>query len=253
MLVAFAVGALVLVSLVAIVSQSMSVSSRTNAKLLANNSAAVAVDLVANDLESLAVTRRPFEYLQTVQEPVGPLSNVTRLLMLSAGGTDATTNVDVGQVRAISYRVLDQDPVNSGGSSPIIGLYRTVVSSTNTFEEFIGSTNLDTAFSSASVALEDFVAGNIVDFQVRLFPDGHRPALNEVSGVVQPIRLGGTGVLVSGSTNTNIVSWAEVSVTVLEDREDAVRRLRAGSLTLEDAVERYGFRLSRRVAIRAPN
>lgn len=252
MLVAFAVGALVLVSLVAIVSQSIVVSNQANSKLLANNAAATAVDLVANDLESLAVTRHPFEYLQTIQEPVGVLSNVTRLMILSAGGIDAGTNTEIGQVRAISYRVLDQDPVNPGGNNRVLGLYRTVVPATETFQSYLGATNLAPAFDAAAVALEDFVAGNIVDFQVRLFPAGRLPAVNESGGNVLPVRLGGTGLAVSQTANTNVVAWAEVTVTVLEDRDNAVRRIAEGSLPLAEAVNRYGFRLSRRVAIRSP-
>ncbi len=253
MLVAFAVGAIVLVALTSIVSQSMTVSRKSNNVLLSNNAASTAVDLVTRDLESLSVTGRAHEYLQVFKEDVGGVTDVARLLMLSSGGFDATNSSDFAQARAISYRLINQDPINPGGSRAIYGLYRSVVSVQDTFANYSGQTNLAVPFSLLAATLDDFVVGNVIDFQVRFFTDGNQAAANASGSQLHPVRISGASSQINGVAYTGApLTWAEVSLTVLEDRDNAVSRFESGTLTLEDARSQYGFRLSRRVPIRVP-
>lgn len=250
MLVACAVAMLLLVTLAGIVSQSLTVSKRTNNSLIAYNEAAVAVDLVANDLESLAVTAQPFEYLQTVKEDVDDAQGVTRAFMLSVASQDNSTNVDAGQVRAITYRLLRQDPIKDGGANKIYGLYRSVVSAQDTFNSFSGKTDLATAFSSVAAGLDDFVAGNVVDFQIQFYPAGIQSAANVSGTTIQPVRLSGNGTRVNGSDYAGLLAWAEVTLTVLDD--SAIKLLDAGSLDMATAKQRYGHLLTRRIPLRSP-
>jgi len=253
MLVAFAVGSLLLVALTSIVSQSMAVSRKTNSLLLSNNAASAAVDLVSTDLESLSVTGKPYEYLRVTKEDVDGVTDVARVLMLTASGSDAASADDYGQSRAISYRLINQDPINPGGSRNIYGLYRSVVSAEDTFSDFAGQTNLETPFDALPPSLDDFVVGNVIDFQVRVFADGNQSPANVAGLQSQPVRISGNSTQINGTSYTGApLTWAEVTLTVLEDRDNAVERLESGSLTLEDARTQYGFRLSRRVAIRTP-
>lgn len=250
MLVAFAVGSLVLVVLVQIVGQSMAISRKSNSVLLANSAATTAVDLISTDLESLSVTGKPYEYLRVTKESVGRVNDVSRLLMLSSGGLDAASADDHGQSRAISYRLINQDPI-PGGSREIYGLYRSVASAEDTFADFAGQTNLETPFNNVTPSLDDFVVGNVIDFQVRFFADGNQLPANVTGSQFQPVRISGNSTEVNGSAYTGApLTWVEVSLTVLEDRDNAVERFASGSLTLEDARIQYGFRLSRRVPIR---
>ncbi len=251
MLVACAVAMLLLVSLAGIVSQSMDVSRRANNTLLAYNEAAAAIDLLANDLESLAVTRQPFEYLQMTTETVEAAAGVSRLLFLSVATQDNTADADMGQLRAISYRLLRQDPISSGGKNPVYGLYRSSVSASDTFQKFSGQTDLASSFNSVTPSLDDFVAGNIVDFRVRFYPAGSQTPANTSGGAVQPVRISGNSTKVNGSDYSGILAWAEVTMTVLEN--SGVKLLDAGTIDLETARQRYGRILTRRVALRQPH
>jgi len=225
MLVAFAVGALVLVALTSIVSQSMAVSRKSNNVLLSNNAASTALDLVTRDLESLSVTGKPFEYLRVLKEDVDGVTDVARLLMLSAGGFDATNSAEFAQVRAISYRLINQDPINPGGGRPVYGLYRSVASVEDTFSDYAGQTNLTTPFATLADSLDDFVVGNVIDFQIRFFSEGNQSAANAVGAQLQPVRISGNSTEINGSGYTGPpLAWAEVSLTVLDDRDSALSR-----------------------------
>jgi hypothetical protein len=250
MLVACAVAMVLLVSLVGIVSQSLAVSRKTNSSLLAYNEAAAAIDLIANDLESLAASAQPFEYLQTAKEDVSQAKGVARLLMLSAASQDNTAAADAGQVRAISYRLLRQDPINDGGTNSVYGLYRSAVSANATFRDFAGHADLSSAFGAVAVSLDDFVAGNIVDFQVLFYPAGSQAPANLGGGAALPVRISGSGAKVNGSNSPSALAWAEVTLTVLE--ENGIKLLDAGSLDMATAKQRYGHLLTRRVALRTP-
>jgi len=252
-LVACAVGAILLVALTSIVGQSLTISKRSNNVLLANNAASAAVELVARDIESLAASAKPYEYLHVAKENVDGVTDVARLLMLSYSGFYATNAPDYGQVRAISYRLLHQDPINPTGTRNIYGLYRSIAPSGNTFSNYLGQTNLAAPFGSLATSLDDFLVGNVIDFQIRVYPDGNQPPANASGNAVQPVRLSGNSAQIQGTPHTGApLRWAEVSLTILEDRDNAVSRFESGELGLEEARSKYGFRLSRRVPVRAP-
>ncbi len=250
MLVACAVAMLLLVSLVGIVSQSLTVSRKTNSSLLAYNEAAAAIDLIANDLESLAASAQPFEYLQTAKEDVSQAKGVTRLLMLSVSSQDNTAASEAGHVRAISYRLVRQDPINDGGANNVYGLYRSAVSANATFRDFAGQADLASPFAAVTVSLDDFVAGNIVDFQVLFYPAGNQAPANLVGDAALPVRISGSGARINGSDSPTPLAWAEVTLTVLE--ENGIKLLDAGSLDMATVKQRYGHLLTRRVALRTP-
>ncbi len=246
-LVACAISMVLLLILVGIVSQTTAVSKKANSALLAFNAASSALDLIAHDLESLAVTRQPFEFLQTVKEDVDEVTGVTRLLMLSVASQDNTDEADAGQVRAISYRLLHQDPVSAGGSEKVYGLYRSAATAKNTFETFSGQPDLTAPFGALAVSLDDFVVGNVVDFQVQFYAAGSQVPANGGSAI-QPVRIGGNATTVNGTPYRNgPVTWAEVTLTVVED--GAVKPLESGAITLADAKQRFGHKLTRKVAI----
>lgn len=253
MLVAFAVGALVLVALTSIVSQSMAVSRKSNNVLLSNNAASTAVDLVTRDLESLAVTGRSYEYLQVLKEDVGGVTDVARLLLLTSAGFDSTNSQDFAQVRAVTYRLVNQDPINPGGNRTVYGLYRSAASAQETFANFLGQADLAVPFSSLTASLDDFVVGNVIDFQIRFFSDGNQAAANASGPQLHAVRISGNSTEINGAAHAGApLAWAEVSLTVLQDRDSSVSRFEAGTLSLEDARSQYGFRLSRRIPIRPP-
>lgn len=251
LLVAFAISMLLLVALAGVISQTMSTSRKARNSLEAYNSAAAAMDLLANDLESLAARGQPFEFLQTVKEDVAGAADVTRLFMVSLSTQDNLASAGAGQMHAICYRLLRQDPVSAGGSNPVYGIYRTSVDAPATFAQFAGAADLSGPFGSVAVTLDDFVAGNIVDFQIRFYESGDVAAANDVNGSTGPVRLAGRSAKVNGAAwSGGELGWAEVMLTVLEDQ--GIKALESGSLSMADARSRYGHTLTRRVALRSP-
>ena len=254
MLVAFAVGAMILVSLSSMISGSMSISRKSNNSLIAYNAAAASLDLIGTDLESLAATSQPFEYLQIGNASVVTNgSNVARLMFLMSSANDISTNTsDSGQVRAVMYRLANQDVITANGSNSIYGLYRFCETNAGTvFRNYLGSTDLSTNSGfSADATNNDFLAGNIVDFQVRIYPPGSLTPINP--NVTDVVRMSGAGITVGSTTNTNGVATAEVTLTVLEDRDNVMKRLAAGTLAITDAKRLYGHVLTRKVMLSLP-
>lgn len=252
MLVAATVGVLLLVLTVGIVSQSMNATRRANNTLMAANSAASAIDLIASDMDSLAITRQPFEFLQASSGNLTGLGSVSQLSLIALPGGENAQSADHAQARAIRYQVLNQDPINDGGNKKTFGLYRTVISSNATFTDYLGQTDLAQAFNAAQPSLDDFLVGDVLDFQIRFYTANATPAANESGGIVQPVRLSGNGTLVNGSTYSGApLVWAEVTLVILKDTESAAERFNAGTLNRDDAITRYGQRLTRRIPIRS--
>jgi hypothetical protein len=178
---------------------------------------------------------------------------VSKLLFLMNSPNDLTTNTsDSGQVRAVMYRLANQDVIAANGSNSIYGLYRFCVTNAGTvFKNYLGSADLSTNSGfSAAATNNDFLAGNIVDFQVRIYPPGSLTPINP--NVTDVVRMSGAGVTVGSTTNTNGVAAAEVTLTVLEDRDNVMKRLAAGTLTMADAKKLYGHVLTRKVMLRLP-
>lgn len=251
MLVATAIAAVLLVTLTSIVSQAMGVSRKTSHSLLAANSAAAAIDLIAADLESLTVTPQDFEFLNFSTESVGVLTNVGRLFIVTASGQDVAGDSDKGQTRAVGYRILNQDPISASGTRPVYGLYRIVVGSRDTFDRFLGQTDLSVPFGSVSSTLDDFIAGNVVDFRVQFYKETNSTTVNGTPEAPQPVRIGGDRTLLGSSVTTNSpLVWAEITLTVLE--EQGATLLDDGAIDLGTAKSRFGHQLSRKVALRTP-
>lgn len=255
LLVAMSVGALVLVAMAQVISQSLTLTKRANTTLLAGNAASAAIDLLAADLDSLAVTSGSHTVLQADKGAVGSaLPDVARLMMLTLPGSDNGAPSDRGQVRAVSYRLLFQDPITPGGSRPVYGIYRTMIAPQQTFDAFIGVEDLGDAFDAVPTTLDDYLVGNVVDFQVRLYAAGSSSALNSTTANgsdALPIRINGPSVLINNAPHTGATpEWLEITLVILQDRDNAVARIRDGTLSLDDAIRQYGVRLSRKVALR---
>jgi len=250
MLVAFAVGALLLVSLASMISGSMAVTRKSNNSLLAYNAASAALDLIGTDLESLAATRQPFEYLQIGNESVTGGSNTAKLMFLTISANDITTNTaDNGQTRAVMYRLAAQDVIKTGGTNITHGLFRFCETNAGVvFTNYLGQTNLAVAAGFSLPANNaDYLAGSIIDLQVRLYPPGSQVPIN--TSVVNVVRMGGAGVTVDSAANTNQIATAEVTLTVLED---AGEKMLKNGKSLDDVRKKFSHTLSRKVMLRTP-
>ena len=189
LLVAIAISAIIVLVLAAVTSGALKSSTTNNNSLIALSAANAALDLLANDLNSLAAsgqpspagqtaTAGPYEFLQARPDPnTGNLNGATpALLMLNAASAqDSISNSsDLGiQPRAICYQLAFQDPVNSSNTNTaakIYGLYRTVQTGSATFANFLGQSDLFTAqwgtLSKTLPATNSFIVGNVTDFQL---------------------------------------------------------------------------------------
>ncbi len=208
MLVAITISIVVVVMLAGIISQTMIISHKSASELQAENAAAAAVDLIIGDLSTIAATRQSYEYFQTFADPttnIGPTTAMSvspaRLLMLSSAAEDASTSsTESGLVHGISYQVQYIDPL-PGGTKPVFGLWRTVVSGSNTFNSgsafpgttLLGSTNQFTTFWSNSGIptvsslntnppagiKTDFVAANVIDLETTCY----QPLISSSNGI----------------------------------------------------------------------
>lgn len=255
LLVAMTVGVLLLVLTVSIIGQSSEVTRQTTAGLLATAAASSAVDLIATDLESMAGTA-PGTILEMIPSTsVTSFGSYGELFFLAIPGGENESEADRGQVRAIAYRIVDRDPIRGdGGPNPTPGLYRTVISASSTFSNFIGQENLAQAFASTPPSLDDFLVGDVAALEIRFFNTTDRNPANVTNGAFRSVRLTGNSTMLGGSPLTGAsLAWLEVSISVLENRDDILTRLRSSTTQSADTlqlIESHSQRLSRRIPLR---
>lgn len=298
MLVSVAISVIMVVLLASVVSQAMLTARKSSNELQALNAASAAMDLIATDIDSLAVTRRPFEYLQALPEPAA-INGIKpiRLMLLASSAEEAAVSStssgvssypNSGLTSAICYQILYQDPLSAtAGSTKVFGLYRTVLSSTTTFNNvpaLLGGTNEYAAYwqgnppaNNPPNVLVDFVAENVVDLEVGIYASPMASGTNAPGAPVllnapssagsayQQIQLTGTGSMVNGGAGSlpalvspytfyGPASYAEVSITVLEDAGAKLWGTGAGSGATSPAnlKLKYGHTLTRRILLSSP-
>lgn len=254
LLVAMAVGTLLLVVTISVIGQSSQVTRQTTSGLLATAAAASAVDLIATDLESLA-NSSPGTILEMV-----PLTSITsfgeygEVFFIAIPGSDNSAEADRGQVRAIAYRILDQDPIRDGGANPTPGLYRTVIDVNRSFNDFMDVEDLAQVFAAVPPSLDDFLIGEVASLEVRVFTESGTEPENQTGGSIRSIRLTRDSAFLDGTQVTGEPwAWIEVSVAVLENRDDILNRLRQGGPSAaerEQLMAAQSQRLTRRIALR---
>lgn len=292
MLVAIVISIILILALTQVISGASKSASSNNNSLLALSSANAALNLVVNDLRSLAASPQPspvgaggYEFLQVQPDPnTGNLNGTTpALLMLNAcSAQDSISNAnDLGlQPRAICYQMAYQDPINPSNTNPkakVYGFYRTVQPSSTTFASFLGQSDLfattglwKSITAAALPSTSSFIVGNVVDFQLvfyacRLSSTGQLlttpvPIYSTVSaGSGNAIHLTSSGYAIS-STSANLDSAytydhgpvTYVDVTLVVLDNNGAVQLNDGVTTLAKAKTRYGHTLTRRVALPEP-
>jgi type II secretory pathway pseudopilin PulG len=253
LLVAIVISVIIVLVLAAVTSGAMKSSTTNNNSLLALSSANAALDLVANDLRSLATTGRsaltgpapaggtfptqPYEFLQA--RPDGPplatadtkLNGTTpALLMLNTTSAQDSISypADPGmQPRAVCYQIAFQDPINPANtntSAKAFGLYRTVQPSSTTFANFMGTNGLYAPWSSffsgtSFPASASFIVSNVVDFQLVFY--------------ACPSVLGGAGTGPMLTTPIKIYSTADAaSVTTSPNYQMPIRLTNMGTFIM---------------------
>ena len=195
LLVAVAVSA-ILIGLLSNASwRGLQISQHTSESMAAVNSAAAVIDMVACDLDSLAITRQNFEVLQAQAAPAASNGTKPMTLMLNAcAAQDSGIPVvagsgfsypNSGRALAVCYRIAFQDPLNAlNGTRKVLGLYRSTGMDTTqstpsataasfAFANFLGQTDLglawDKYWKGTPPPVTDFVAPHVIDLQLAFY------------------------------------------------------------------------------------
>lgn len=251
LLVAMAVSALLMVSLLSIVSKSMDVSKRANTSIIAKGSAQAALDLIVTDLDSMVVNRNfgeVFRYTNIAVSGAGaglPSPATIYCLTTSAEDSYSTNNSgNAGVPRLVQYQILYTN--NYASLSKCFGLYRNVLDPTNTFNSVIASSNtLDVSCINNAANSSNYpLVPNVVGMNVTMYTNyGYS---NWVSGAV-------TNNSIS-ATNFPRGVVLEISLTVID--EPAITRFgKGGGLGYNSAtnmITQFGRTLVRRVLLTSP-
>lgn len=223
----------------------------TRNRILRGGDAALALDQMVQDIEGMVVPNFPSgEGLMVSGDspPPGDATNAVWLSLLSSATDADTSEVPFpGAARAVSYRIAHQNPMDNTESVPAVyALYRSISSAAHAFRNIgTNTTNLQAQYWNsippspspaprAPTDRENFLAENVVDFQVRF----QRADDLQWTRPGQEVRIGRDGSTVDGVPVEGGFRRVEVSVTVLSP--EGAKRLEQGVVTLKEAIERYG-------------
>ena len=243
-----------------ITSEVLKVWNRSSGKLAANAEARITIDLLTQDLESAVLNNDGLQWMEAIQENVeDPLGGgefkTTRLLLFAAAvdrqTKDANNDIIAGDICAISYQLMYQDPVDGSNSSldNTFALHRRIIDSKTTFDVLLGEGNQNdfskwNGTTPSSVVLssvlrnnnnspypytgdpENYLSSNIVDFRIEFYveDDGNPNTETLVSsyGVADTI-YGGVNATVGSQSSGDIalkepLAYAQITLTVISDQ-----------------------------------
>jgi type II secretory pathway pseudopilin PulG len=239
-----------------ITSQVLDAWNRSSDKLSANAEARITLDLLASDLESALFRKDGLRWLEAIQDDVpnplhGGTFKTTSLQLftpaLDRPATDANGNDVPGDVCAVSYELVYQDPVTGPGGNlqdRVFALHRRLIDPVTTFRSLLGSGNqedFDGWGNADSVVSEiprnstggnypptsdpeNYLSSNVVDFQIVFYyDDAGSPKI-----LADPVRFGGIDATVGpGSAINAPIIYADISLTILSD--EAMTLLQTGN------------------------
>jgi len=233
--------------------------------------AALALDQMIQDLEGLVVPNLlGSEALRATPEKIGPHEADAQWLTLLSTSTDEDQSEPVtftGASRSISYRIAYQNPIDGSDENATYGLYRSIASAEHTFDNAIGSSNLQNEYWDNLAAtpnptprsptdLDNFLASNVVRFQLRfqyLDTKGNdNPSDDELvwTSPEETLRFARSGLtIIDGGASLSIPTYERVEVLLTVLTPEGMERLRSGVVGLEEAIQRYGQTSVRQAAL----
>jgi prepilin-type N-terminal cleavage/methylation domain-containing protein len=281
------VATLIMVVLVGLVTQItrevLKVWTRSSGKLSANAEARIAMDLITQDLET-AVFRNNGQQWLRVEGPEstgGDYQDDTVSLKLFSPALDRpmenASGTIPGDICAIGYRLAFKESYAEG--EPVYALYRKVVDSETTFNDYLGGGDPATSHQGVLktrgsadwsigtiTANENYLVSNIVEFKILIYADdGSNDPVNADEGTLKlksgfAYAFGGADATVGANSGVqDQLLYADVKLTVVSDAGLELLRLLGdgvtgigyeddGSETAEDQVVReHGDTFTRRV------
>jgi prepilin-type N-terminal cleavage/methylation domain-containing protein len=274
LLVAMAVTAILVVMLAGVVQNVLGLYSRMTGDPAMFSESKLAVRQLARDLESLGlpgatggeILRMTPEQAGTVGQLDGKsavwltvLTSATdrddSVLTSATDRDDSTPNPVEGALRAVSYRLARQNPIDGSSTEPTTALYRSIASAAHTFSNAPGKTNLQSGYwailpsapaptPQPPTAIDNYLAGGVAGFQIRYhYVDtrGTASPTDDISAWTEPgdsVRISAEGSDRNGSSIPGGFRSAEITLTVLSRQGQLL--LENGTLSLDEAVKKYG-------------
>ena len=228
-----------------ITSEVLKVWNRSSGKLSANAEARIAMDLLTQDLETAVFRNNGLRWLEDETKEIASVAGyqpqTINLLLFSPALDrplkDKDSKVIPGDICAVQYELVYQNPVSGGSSRAednMFALHRRVIDPSTTFNQIMGEGNQET-FTSWDDAIvtpvvttlsldpypapedsNNYLAGHVANFIVDFYVVDDEG--DEVK-VPSPIKFGGTAPTVGSSAPSLAfpLAYAEISLTILSD------------------------------------
>ncbi|MBL6829754.1 MAG: prepilin-type N-terminal cleavage/methylation domain-containing protein [Puniceicoccaceae bacterium] len=228
-----------------ITSEVLKVWNRSSGKLSANAEARIAMDLLTQDLETAVFRNNGLRWLEAETKEIASVAGyqpqTINLLLFSPALDrplkDKDSKVIPGDICAVQYELVYQNPVSGGSSRAednMFALHRRVIDPSTTFNQIMGEGNQET-FTSWDDAIvtpvvttlsldpypapedsNNYLAGHVANFIVDFYVVDDEG--DEVK-VPSPIKFGGTAPTVGSSAPSLAfpLAYAEISLTILSD------------------------------------
>ena len=228
-----------------ITSEVLKVWNRSSGKLSANAEARIAMDLLTQDMETAVFRNSGLRWLEAETKEIASVAGyqpqTINLLLFSPALDrplkDKDSKVIPGDICAVQYELVYQNPVSGGSSRAednMFALHRRVIDPSTTFNQIMGEGNQET-FTSWDDAIvtpvvttlsldpypapedpQNYLAGHVANFTVEFYVIDNNG--DEVI-VPSPIKFGGTAPTVGSSAPSLAFpfAYAEISFTILSD------------------------------------
>ena len=228
-----------------ITSEVLKVWNRSSGKLSANAEARIAMDLLTQDMETAVFRNSGLRWLEAETKEIASVAGyqpqTINLLLFSPALDrplkDKDSKVIPGDICAVQYELVYQNPVSGGSSRAednMFALHRRVIDPLTTFNQIMGEGNQET-FTSWDDAIvtpvvttlsldpypapedpQNYLAGHVANFIVDFYVVDDEG--DEVK-VPSPIKFGGTAPTVGSSAPSLAfpLAYAEISLTILSD------------------------------------
>ena len=225
-----------------ITSEVLKVWNRSSGKLSANAEARIAMDLLTQDLETAVFRNNGLRWLEAETKEIASVAGyqpqTINLLLFSPALDrpieDKSSKVIPGDICAVQYELVYQNPVSGGSSRAednMFALHRRLIDPSTTFNQIMGEGNQETftswddAIVTPVVSLDpypapkdpqNYLAGHVANFTVDFYVIDNNG--DEVI-VPSPIKFGGTAPTVGSSAPSLAfpLAYAEISLTILSD------------------------------------
>jgi type II secretory pathway pseudopilin PulG len=240
LMVAMAITALIVTSLVSITSLALNTWNRSRSELRASRQAKSMIDTMARDLESL-VTRKgnTNEWLSAASDTTSQGANLTSTnatkLIFFSSPTDRNT-ADGGNVSCVAYQLEFKDPINASSNNNFqtFVLSRLLISPKETFDNLLGASSstsslaslVNSNYSNQLADPSNFVCENIFQFSLIFHVELTIPAVgaSSASRVLNiPVAVGQTSssqtsdfFRIKGTGLETAISGGNVSATQLK-------------------------------------